>query len=218
MLKADLHVHTEFSFDCTTPLEKLIQRCLKQNIGCLAVTDHNTIQGAVKVKEMAPFKVIVGEEIKTREGDLIGLFLQEEVPPGLSVVETAKLVKEQGGLVSLPHPFDRFRGSAMSEKGMAELLPLTDVIEAFNARNTLPSADRKAGELASTHGVALCAVSDAHSLGEIGKAYSLVPDFNYGPRDFLEALRQGNLIKRRSNPLVHLISTYAKHKKRMLRR
>lgn len=218
MLKADLHVHTEFSFDCATSLEKLIQRCLKQNIGCLAVTDHNTIQGAVKVKEMAPFKVIVGEEIKTKEGDLIGLFLQEEVPPGLSALETAKLIKEQGGLVSLPHPFDRFRGSVMSEKGMAELLPMTDVIEAFNARNTLPDADRKAGELASTHRIALCAVSDAHSPGEIGKAYTLVPDFSYGPQEFLEALRQGTLIRRRSSPLVHLISTYAKHKKRMLRR
>ncbi len=218
MLKADLHVHTEFSFDCATPLEKLIQRCLKQNIGCLAVTDHNTIQGAVRVKEMAPFKVIVGEEIKTREGDLIGLFLQEEVPPGLSATETAKLIKEQGGLVSLPHPFDRFRGSVMSEKGRAELLPMTDMIEAFNARNTLPDADRKARELADTHGIALCAVSDAHSLGEIGKAYTLVPDFSYGSQDFLEALRQGTLVKRRSNPLVHLISTYVKHKKRMLRR
>ena len=218
MLKADLHVHTEFSFDCATPLEKLIQRCLKQDIGCLAVTDHNTIQGAVKVKEMAPFKVIVGEEIKTRDGDLIGLFLQEEVPPGLSATDTAKLIKEQGGLVLLPHPFDRFRGSVMSEKEMAELLPMTDVIEAFNARNTLPSSDRRAGELAAAHGIALCAVSDAHSLGEIGKAYTLVPDFSYGPQDFLEALRQGTLTKRRSSPLVHLISTYVKHKKRMLRR
>ncbi len=218
MLKVDLHVHTEFSFDCATPLEKLIQRCLKQDIGCLAVTDHNTIQGAVKVKEMAPFKVIIGEEIKTRDGDLIGLFLQEEVPPGLSALETAKLIKEQGGLVSLPHPFDRFRGSVMSEKGMAELLPMTDVIEAFNARNTLPSADRRAVELAATHRNALCAVSDAHSLGEIGKAYTLVPDFSYGPREFMEALRQGKLVKRRSSPLVHLISTYAKNKKRMLRR
>ena len=218
MLKVDLHVHTEFSFDCATPLEKLIQRCLKQNIGCLAVTDHNTIQGAVKVKEMAPFKVIVGEEIKTMEGDLIGLFLQEEVPPGLSALETAKLIKEQGGLVSLPHPFDRFRGSVMSEKGIAELLPMTDVIEAFNARNTLPDADRKARELADTHRIALCAVSDAHSLGEIGKAYTLVPDFSDGPQEFMEALRQGNLIKRRSSPLVHLISTYVKNKKRVLRR
>ena len=218
MLKADLHVHTEFSFDCATPLMKLIQRCLKQNIGCLAVTDHNTIQGALKLKEQAPFKVIVGEEIKTREGDLVGLFLQEEVPPGLSAAETAKLVKEQGGLVSLPHPFDRFRGSAISEKGIAEVLPMTDVIEAFNARNTLPSADRRAGELAGTHQIALCAVSDAHSLGEIGKAYTLVPDFSYSPRAFLEALRQGNLIKKRSSPLVHLISTYVKNKKRILRR
>ncbi len=218
MLKADLHVHTEFSFDCATPLEKLIQRCLKQDIGCLAVTDHNTIQGAVKVKEMAPFKVIVGEEIKTKDGDLIGLFLQKEVPPGLSALETAKLVKDQGGLVSLPHPFDRFRGSVMSEKGIADLLPMTDVIEAFNARNTLPSADRRAGELAAAHGIAICAVSDAHSLGEIGKAYTLVPDFSYGSQDFLEALRQGTLVRRRSSPLVHLISTYVKHKKRMLRR
>ncbi len=218
MLKVDLHVHTEFSFDCATPLEKLIQRCLKQNIGCLAVTDHNTIHGAVKVKELAPFKVIVGEEIKTREGDLIGLFLEEEVPPGLSAAETAKLIKDQGGLVSLPHPFDRFRGSAMSEMGIAEVLPMTDVIEAFNARNTLPGADRRAGELADTRRIALCAVSDAHSLREIGKTYTLVPDFSYGPQDFLAALRQGNLIKNRSSPLVHLISTYTKHKNRALRR
>ena len=107
MIKADLHVHTCYSVDCNTPLQRIVDRCLKIGINCLAVADHNTISGALKLKEMAPFKVISAEEIMTSMGELIGLFLTEEVPKGLSPEETIARIKSQGGLVGIPHPYGR---------------------------------------------------------------------------------------------------------------
>ncbi|MCX5994798.1 MAG: PHP domain-containing protein, partial [Chloroflexi bacterium] len=93
LLKADLHVHTRYSEDSLSPPEKIVQHCLKVGINCLAVTDHNTITGAVEVKRLAPFKVIVSEEILTTQGEIIGYFLTEEIPPRLSPEETVARIK-----------------------------------------------------------------------------------------------------------------------------
>lgn len=218
MLRADLHIHTRFSHDCTTPLEKLVERCLEFGINCIGVADHNTTQGALALRAMAPFIVIVGEEIKTADGDIIGLFLNEEVPPGLTAFATAQRIRAQGALVSIPHPFDRFRSSVIRPEALEDILPLADMVEGFNARNTLAWSDRKAIALAQAHSLAVCAVSDAHTAQEVGRTYVEMPEFDGTPQGFLDSLRLGTLVTHRSSPLVHMATSYQKVKRRLLGR
>jgi len=136
LIRADLHVHTIYSGDCNTSLEQTIARCLDVGINCIAITDHNTIAGAVEMKRIAPFPVIVGNEIETSTGEIIGYFLAEEIPKGLPAAETARMIKEQGGLVCIPHPFDRLRRSTIHRQTLEELLPFIDIIEVLNSRLT----------------------------------------------------------------------------------
>ena len=124
-------MHTHFSPDSETDPDKLVKRCLKVGLELIAVTDHNTIEGALKIKDSAPFPVIIGEEIKTSAGEITGLFLKETIPAGLSPIDTAHRIKDQGGLVSLPHPFDRFRSEVIDGKAIDELIPLLDIVEIF---------------------------------------------------------------------------------------
>ncbi len=206
-LRIDLHTHTHYSPDGITSPQRLVQACERKGITCVAVTDHNTIRGALAVKEIAPFRVIVGEEIRSAEGEIIGLFLSEEVPPGLSAQDTIERIRTQGGLVSLPHPTDRFRGGVGAE-GLAHLAPLVDIVEVMNARTTLGRDNDEAARLAGEHGLVAVAVSDAHSPWEIGRVYVEAPDYE-GVQEFLEALRWGTLVGRPSSSLVHLLSRYA---------
>ena len=136
MLKVDTHIHTCFSKDSEMSLEALYQKCLKTGLNCIAITDHNTIEVALLFKSIASFKVIVGEEINTTQGEVTGLFLKERIPPGLKALETVNNIKSQGGLVSIPHPFDIFRSSVIKLDALHEILPYVDIIEGFNARNT----------------------------------------------------------------------------------
>ena len=129
MLKADLHIHTEYSMDCDTPLEKIISRCLELGINCVNIADHGTIEGALKMQELAPFSVIVSEEILTPHGEIMGMFLRETISSGQSVEATLSQIKAQGGLVCIPHPFDTVRGSAMKSKIIEEILGQIDVME-----------------------------------------------------------------------------------------
>ncbi len=206
-LRIDLHTHTHYSPDGITSPQRLVQACERKGITCVAVTDHNTIRGALAVKEIAPFRVIVGAEIRSAEGEIIGLFLSEEVPPGLSAQDTIERIRTQGGLVSLPHPTDRLRGGVGAE-GMAHLAPLVDIVEVMNARTTLGRDNDEAARLAGEDGLVAVAVSDAHSPWEIGRVYVEAPD-SEGVQEFLEALRWGTLVGRPSSPLVHLLSRYA---------
>ena len=205
--RIDLHTHTYFSPDGITSPRRFVEACRRKGLTCVAVTDHNTIRGALAVKEIAPFPVIAGAEIRSREGEIIGLFLSEEVPAGLSATETIERIRAQGGLVSLPHPLDRFRGGVGAER-LAQLAPLVDIVEVMNARTTLGRDNDEAARLAAEHGLAGVAVSDAHSPWELGRAYVEAPHFE-GPQEFLEALRWGVCVGRPSTPLVHLISRYA---------
>ncbi len=186
-----------------------MRRCLKLGINCLAVTEHNNVEGALAVQRVAPFKVIVAEEIKTVEGELTGLFLKETIPPNLTPEETIERVKAQGGLVSLPHPFDRVRREPLRETARERILSRLDIIEVFNSRTTFRSDNERARRLAEELGLPMGAGSDAHSPWELGTTYVEMPDFE-GPQEFLEALRQGRVVGRRANPLVHAISTLAK--------
>ena len=143
-MRADFHMHTYYSRDCATSPEALVARALRMGLGCIAVTDHNTIRGGQAVARIAPFPVIVASEVKTTHGEITGLFLTEEVPRGLSPMETVERIKAQGGLVSIPHPYDSVRTSVLSADAMVEVLPHADIIEAFNARNVFRGADERA--------------------------------------------------------------------------
>ncbi len=215
MIKADLHIHTKYSVDCNISLEQIISRCLEIDINCLAVTDHNTIAGALRLKEMAPFPVIVGEEILTSSGEIIGLFLSEEIPSRLPVEETIFRIKTQGGLVCIPHPYDRLRLSVLRNQSIYSIIPHVDIIEVFNARDLAPNSSTKAWHITHKYGKLASAGSDAHTLSEIGNAYVEMPEFT-GKNEFLLSLAQGKIYGNKSNPLVHFASTWARLKKNVL--
>ena len=215
LIRADLHVHSCCSMDCRTPLKQIVSHCLNVGINCLAIADHNTIAGALKLKEMAPFKVIVAEEILTCVGELMGLFLTEDIPKGLSPEETIARIRSQGGLVGIPHPFGRSPWQNSNKLLSEKILSQVDIIEVFNSRSPFPGSSTKAWRLVKEHGLAASAGSDAHTAGEIGRAYVEMPEFN-GPDDFLSCLSQGRIFGQRSNPLVHFASTWAKIRKRII--
>lgn len=195
-------------------LEQIIDRSLKIGINCLAVTDHTTIEGALRLKEIASFPIIVGEEILTTGGEIIGLFLTTEIPGGLSPEETVRRIKSQGGLVCIPHPYDALRLSASRDSMFESLMPEIDIIEVFNARCLLPSATDKAWQLAQKYGKPMSAGSDAHSPQEIGNAYVEMPPFS-DKETFITSLGQGKIGGSRSSPIVHFHSTWARLKKQL---
>ena len=213
MLKADLHIHTEYSMDCSTPLEKIINRCLEIEINCITIADHGTVEGALEMERIAPFKVIVAEEILTPHGEIMGLFLKENIPNGLSVEQTIAQIRAQGGLVCIPHAFDIFRPSALGEKIVEEIVGQIDVMEVFNSRCPLLRSSTKAKVFAEKYGLAQSAGSDAHTPNEIGNAYVEMPEFK-GKDDFLQALVKGKIFGHRTNPLAHFGSAWAKLKNR----
>ena len=211
MLKADLHIHTKYSSDCNTPLEKIIKRCLEIGIDCIAIADHGTTEGALKIQGLAPFKVIVAEEILTPHGEIMGMFLKETIPSGLSVEETISRIKAQGALVNIPHPFDAFRGLRLDGKELEALVDQIDAIEVFNAREPFRKPSAKAQAFAQKYDIPGTAGSDAHTIGEIGNACIEMPEFN-GRDDFLQALRTGKVMGHRTNPLIHFVSVWEKLK------
>ena len=205
MLRGDFHMHTWRSKDCGTPPKSLVKRALKVGLSCIAVTDHNEVDGALEVRDLAPpeLKVIVAEEIKTPYGEITGFFLRERIPPGLGPVETCRAIKEQGGLVSIPHPYDRVRNSPLDEDQVSGILPYIDIVEVFNARTTLERDNERAKAFATEHGFAMGAGSDAHCTLELGAVAVVMPPFE-GPDGFLASLREASITGRRSSPLVHL--------------
>jgi len=212
----DLHVHTLYSKDSLSSLRGLIDAVRRRGLSGLAITDHNNIEGALRLRDVAPFSVIVGEEIRTREGEIIGLFLENLIPRDLSPEDTVAAIRQQGGLVYLPHPADGARRSPMRRDGVGRVIGSVDIIEVFNARVLLASYNRRARRLADEHGLPHGAGSDAHAPAEVGEAYVLMPECDMGDaRAFLEALRHSRAVGRMSGPLVHLSSTAAKVVKRL---
>ena len=213
MLKVDLHMHTHFSPDSGAPSQSIVDRCVKTGLSYIAVTDHNTIRGALEVRGIAPFPVIIGEEIKSSAGDIIGLFLKEEVPRGLSPLETVDAIKAQGGLVMVPHPFDRFRPSAIRYDALKSILPRVDIMEAFNAHDLLMRDNDTAADFGREHGLVAAAVSDSHTPLELGRTYMEVEEFDGTPEGFKDALTRATLISRRANQVLRLTTVYIKLKR-----
>lgn len=187
----DLHTHSSASFDSLADAARMMDKAVRLGLTHLAITDHERIDGAQRAAETAPpgLHVIVGEEIRCRDGDLIGLFLGRPIPPGLSASETSAAIREQGGLVGLPHPFDSFRSSGGSRAGGAGqqlevLAGMVDYVEIHNAR-AYRDANPQAGAFAERHGLPGTASSDAHSLVELGVATTMLP----GPFSTAEEMR-----------------------------
>ena len=210
----DLHCHTAASFDSLSRPEAVVRAAAARGLTHLAITDHERIDGALAARELAPpeLTVIVGEEIRTADGDMIGLYLRDAVPPGLPAAETARRIREQGGLVGLPHPFDRFRFSSGAQRAaddLAELLELADYVEAHNAR-VIGHGNIRAAELAAARRLASVAVSDAHTVLEVGVAYTIVDAPIESPADLRAALADRRLITGRGSYLVRAGMPFAK--------
>ena len=193
--------------------EVIIRAVLKRGLSAIAITDHNTIVGAERLAAMAPFPVIVGEEIRTTQGEIVGLFLKEAIPPGLSPQKTIDAIRGQDGLVYIPHPLDRARGSPLAREVLLEVLDQVDILETLNSRVLLSVDNREAQRLAVARGIVQGAGSDAHSPNEIGRAFVAMPGFR-GRHDFMDRLRRGHIGGRPSPPWVHMNSTWAKQYKR----
>ena len=208
-LKADFHSHSNYSRDSVLNPHTLIDSCVRKGINCIAVTDHNEIEGAFVIQKLAPFKVVIGEEVKTSEGEIIGLFLKEFVPRNLTPEDTIAAIHEQGGIAVVPHPYDIFRRSVIRKDALERVKGMVDAIEGFNCRNILARHDDRAKDLARGVDKPLTVGTDSHSQWEIGGGWLEMDDFET-PQEFLQALQQGRMGGRRSLPLVHWISTYAK--------
>jgi predicted metal-dependent phosphoesterase TrpH len=209
-LKIDLHVHTSYSPCSNLSLRTIANVALKRGLDGLAITDHNTIEGALELKSYAAqIMVIVAEEIKTREGEIIGYFLADRIPPALSARETIQEIRRQGGLVSIPHPFDTFRTARLGRPALEEIISAVDMIEEFNSRDLLQQTDTEFIAAWKKRGVVPVVGSDAHQRWEIGKSYMILENFK-NPQEFLANLRTARSIYKKSPFWVHLITKIVK--------
>ena len=207
----DLHSHTSASFDSLASPAKVVQAAASRGLTHLVITDHDGIDGALRARDAAPdaLTVIVGEEVRTTEGDLIGAFLERPVPSGASAADTIAAIREQGGLVGIPHPFDRFRGSLLRDARMAALAGSVDWVETHNAR-MVGGGNDQAAVFALEHGLPGVAVSDAHTLLEIGVAYTALDGDPSTPEGLLAALASAELVPGRASYAVRLWTPLAK--------
>jgi predicted metal-dependent phosphoesterase TrpH len=192
-LRFDLHLHSHYSYDCLVPLEQVVSAARRAGLDGIALTDHNEIAGSLRLASSLAdddLRIIPAEEITTAEGDLIGLFLSEWIPPGLSARETVQRIKAQGGLVYVPHPLARGVPPRLRWSALWELLPDVDIIEGFNARSPFTADNQRAQTFALAHGKAIGAGSDAHFPFEYGRCWVEIEDFD-SPQQFLENLRRG---------------------------
>lgn len=198
MMKIDLHCHSEASWDCLTPSKDIPAQCLEEGIHVQAITDHNEIWGAKALKAMVDndpdcdLTIIVGEEILTSEGEIIGLFLKEHIEPKLTPEETVRQIRAQNGLVLLPHGFDPLKRFRLQPEARAQIADELDIIETFNARVSRPRWNQTAVTWAEEHGLLMSAGSDAHRLVDIGTAWVEVPKQPiHCSEDLLRALEGG---------------------------
>jgi hypothetical protein len=195
LIDVDLHMHTDHSFDCATPVEVLLAEARARGLGAIAITDHNEISGAHEARAKADgIKVIVAEEIKTAEqGEVIGLFIEEKIPRGLTLGETIAEIKRQGGLVYVPHPFDRMH-SVPDYEHLLPVLDDLDAIEVFNPRVAISEFNDEAVRFAAKYRIPAGAGSDAHVPQGLGSVRIRMRDFD-GPEEFLQSLREADIVR-----------------------
>lgn len=192
MIFGDFHLHTTYSPDGSISIKDLISRVSTSSLNCIAVTDHDTIEGArALIDSNPPFRVIIGEEISTTEGHVIGLFLNECIPPGLSVPETIDRIKQQGGVAIAPHPFARIADDSLQE-AFVRHWSLFDAVEVYNSNNFIKADDKKAMDFAVAHQLPVIGGSDTHLPQGIGKNVVSMSDFS-SPEEFLGALTHAHI-------------------------
>lgn len=211
-------MHTHHSKDCVIPTAEVLRLCRARGMDGIAITDHNTLAGGLEAVAIAPpgLLVIPGEEIKSSEGEIIGLYLSEEIPAGLTPEETAGRIREQGGVVIVPHPFDPLRKSPLRTPALERLVAagMVDAIEVLNARMALRSHNLRGAEFAARHGLPGTAGSDGHSRQEYAHAWIEVAPF--ATRDEFVANLPGATIGGDLSPFfVHFFSVIAKRRKRL---
>jgi len=202
LIEVDLHMHTDHSPDCATPVEVLLETARDRGLGAIAVTDHNEVSGALEAQriaaELGGIKVIVAEEVKTAEqGEVIGLFLEEKVPRGMTMAETIAAIRAQGGLVYVPHPFDRFH-SVPDYEHLLEMVEEIDILEVFNPRVALTAFNEEAERFARKYRIVPGAGSDSHVAQALGSVRVRIHDFD-GPGEFLEAMRDADITRKHKN-------------------
>ncbi|MDQ3879528.1 MAG: PHP domain-containing protein [Chloroflexota bacterium] len=214
---ADFHIHTRFSRDSILAEDKFIRIAIERGLTHVAITNHNNVEGAIAVRDRVAalgvedrLTVILGEEVSTADGEVVGLFLTRTIPRGLSAEETCDEIHEQGGLVSVPHPFDPFRPSHITRGALDRLADTgrIDVIEVFNSRVTLGRHNVDAAEYAAAHGIPGIACSDAHSSFEIAMSVNALPAFSDAAA-LKAALPLNHWSGSRSTTLIHLTTRYA---------
>jgi hypothetical protein len=201
-IHVDLHMHTDHSPDCATPVEVLLATAKDRGLGAIAVTDHNVISGALAAREVAAelggIEVIVGEEVKTAEqGEVIGLFLEERIERGMTMAETIAEIRRQGGLVYVPHPFDRLH-SVPDYEHLLDIVEDIDILEVFNPRVALTAFNEEAVRFAAKYRIVPGAGSDSHVAQGLGSVMIRVHDFD-GPDEFLEAMRDADIVRKHKN-------------------
>jgi predicted metal-dependent phosphoesterase TrpH len=205
-IKVDLHVHTSHSLCARLSPIQLKKAALRMGISAVAITDHNTMAGAREMQlAVQSLKIICAEEIRTNQGEIIGYFLQKEIPLNLSPKETVARIREQGGLVAVPHPFDRLRSSRLRRPAFEAIMGSIDMIEIFNARNMFIDEDPDLLSRVLAAGAVPIAASDAHLPIEVGRACMEMEDFST-PQEFLVHLRSATIVARKSPLWVHLVT------------
>ncbi len=202
LIEVDLHMHTDHSPDCATPVEVLLETARDRGLGAIAITDHNVVTGALAAREVAEqmggIKVIVAEEVKTAEqGEVIGLFIEEKIDRGMTMAETIAEIRRQGGLVYVPHPFDRLH-SVPDYEHLLNMVEEIDILEVFNPRATLAAFNEEAERFAAKYRIVPGAGSDSHVAQGLGSVRIRINDFD-GPEEFLEAMRDADITRRHKN-------------------
>ncbi len=213
--RVDMHSHTHWSVDSIMKFESIQRLCARRGVDRLVVTDHNTAEGARAFQQLAPELVIVGEEIMTPQGEILAYFVRESVPAGLTPEETIRRLRNQGAVISISHPFDRYRRGAWKEEDLLRIVDKIDAVEIFNARCIHQEDNDRALAFAREHHLLGTIGSDAHSRPEYGRAVAQMRPFADAPEDFLEALREAQYVQRLSAWTVHMNSKVAKWTKKL---
>jgi predicted metal-dependent phosphoesterase TrpH len=214
---ADFHIHTRFSRDSLLTEERFIGKAIERGLTHVAITNHNNVEGAIAVRDKVAelgladkLTVILGEEVSTADGEVVGLFLTKTIPRGLSANETADEIHRQGGLVSIPHPFDPFRNAHIKEGPLRNLADVgkIDMVEIFNCRVTFQRHNVEAAEFAARYEIPGIAASDTHSAMEVAMAFNAMPPFETA-EELKRSLADNEWHASRSSILIHLTTRWA---------
>ncbi|MFN3301903.1 MAG: PHP domain-containing protein [Patescibacteria group bacterium] len=203
-MRVCFHLHSKYSKDSFLSLEKIAEIAKKNKIDVVILSDHNNLVSKDEIEKIKEIKIIAGEEIKTKEGEIIGIFLKEKIEKELSLKETIKKIKEQNGLVIVPHPFDLFRTKRIKKKALFENIDEIEIVEIFNSRTIFNFFNKKAEEFAKKHQKIIIIGSDAHSQFEIDRAIIEMEDFK-DQFDFLKKLKEAKFYPKKTSLFIQPI-------------